>query len=448
MEMAAEAGLVLSTLKLFSPSQFPNYSPTGFRSRDLKFHLERSLVHTFVSHCDSAEPPSLPALLGWRQLIPDCPYPMFEVGDSLIPFEVRNRFNRALWDIPHHPIQQVSSLFIRLLDSCLPQYGLERGDTLYPSPILSPDQLSLQLSPPSLSQILPQTYKCYKRLPHRLAELLLSPSLLCHIPALLSSGFDLSRACITALIGETYRRCGISHLPSEQPVSNQLLLLATAPQSHSCALSLHSILLQLVTKILLSSSKQEPPVSAPGNIQYSELLDNPSEIRYVGSILATTAVLKSACLAGQEGVRIEVGVVNLDTLATLLYGIPDVRILWSRSSLVLDTYRNMPPLGTGTLEWTPPNLHPLRLQHDLCFWHPWERRVPEHEVATAIRCYCEEYALSAVLFNEFVCPLNRLSHNYRLVLESCDFCLSRSRAHRLQSLARELLRDFYGVELR
>ena len=440
---------MLATLKLFSPALFPNYSQTGFRSRDLKFHLERSLVHTFVCHCEITEPPSLLLLLEWKKLIPDCPYPLFEVGDSLIPFEVKYRFNRRLWDIPHHPIQQVSSLFIRLLDNYLLLSGLERGDTLYPSPFLSLDQvLSLQLSPP----IPPYTYKCFKKSLQscqKLAEYLLSPSLLFHIPHLLSSSNDRSRACITIVIGETYHRCGISHLPSEQHVSNQLMLFATFPESCSCTSSLHSILLQLLTQLLLlSSCKLAPPDCAPGAGQYSEILDNPSNIRHGGSILATTAEIQGACYAGLEGLRAEVALIYLDTLATLLYDIPDTRVLWSRSSRALDIFTNMPPLSMGIPQWTPPNLHPLRLQHDLCFWHPWGRKVPECEVATAIRCYCEEYALSAALFNEFICPLNRLSHNYRLVLQSCDLCLSRSRAHRLQSLARELLRDFYGVELR
>ena len=445
--MAAESGLVLSTLRLFSPAQFPNYSPTGFRSRDLKFHLERSLVHTFVSHCDSSDPPSLQSLLQWKQLIPDCPYPLYEVGDSLIPFELKNRFNRALWAIPHHPIQQVTSQLIHLLDSNLSQFGLQRGDTLYPSPVLSPAQIeALQLSPLSMSEILPCTFKCFKKSlqsNQQFDEFLLSPSLLFHATNLLFSSIDLSRPRITILIGETYRRCGISHLPSEQPVSNQLLLLSTAPQSSSDTLPLHSIIHQLVTMLL--SSSEELPVWATGATQYSDILDNTLDIRYAGSTLATTAVLRGTCKVGIQG---EVGIVNLDSLATLLYGISDVRVLWSRSSRALSTFRNIPPLGKGTSQWAPPNLHPVRLQHDLCFWHPWERRVPEHEVATAIRCYCEEYAMSAALFNEFICPLSRLSHNYRLVLQSCDACLSRSRAHRLQSLARELLRDFYGVELR
>ena len=443
--MAAESGLVLSHLKLFSPSNYPNYTQTGFRSRDIKFHLERSLVHTFVSHCDHTDPPLLHTLLHWKQLIPLCPYPLIEVGDLLIPFELRNKFKRSLWETPKHPIQQTTCIFLNIFDNHLSHYSLKRGDTLSRSPLLSPGQLDkLHLSPVSLSQLHSRLYKCYNSKDY--SELFLTPSLTLHLPTLLRSTIDTPLPNISVLVGDTYQRCGISHLSSQQNVSSQLMLLLTHRRSDS--VSMDTILLQVISQLLSSTSTLHAPLWSVATTPYNDILENTLELRCGDIVLASVSSLRGAYTDRLEEVYKEVGVVYLDTLVTLLYKLDDVRLLWSRSSRVYSVFEKLSFPGQDTSEHTPPNLHPLRLQHDLCFWHPWDRTIPESDVATAIRCYCEDYALTATLFNEFTCPLNRLSHNYRLVLQSCDFCLSRSRAHQLQSMARELLRDFYGVELR
>ncbi|KAI6654628.1 Ferredoxin-fold anticodon-binding domain-containing protein 1-like [Oopsacas minuta] len=437
VEMAAESGLILSKLNSFSPSHYPNYTPTGYRSHDRRFHLERSLVHSFISHCDYTDPPLLHTLLQWKQLIPDCPYPLFEMEDLLIPFELRNRFKRSLWNIPKHPIQQISSVLIKLSDNHLSQCDIKLEDTHYCSPLLSATQLyELHLSPVLISTL----YKCYKTSLHtdKYSELFLSPSLLLHIPSLIPS-IHPHLPSMAILIGETYKRCGISHLLTEQPVSNQLMLLLTTSQSDT--ISMRAILQQILSHLI----KELIPVWLPVSTLYTGILQDTTEIKFGEFVLASTSSLKGD---REDELNREVGIVYLDVLATIVYNLDDVRVLWSYSSRVSSFFRNMLPLGEGTFKCTPPNLHPLRLQHDLCFWHPWERTIPEYEVATAIRCYCQEYVKSAILFNEFVCPIKRLSHNYRLVLQSCDLCLSRSKAHQLQSLARELLRDFYGVELR
>ena len=447
--MAAESGFVLSNLKLFSPSSYPTYTQTGFRSRDIKFHLERSLVHTFVSHCDQTDPPLLHTLLQWKQLIPLCPYPLIEVGDVLIPFELRNKFKRNLWDTPKHPIQQTTCIFLNILDNHLSHYSLKREDTLSLSPLLSPAQLDkLHLSPDLLSHLQSRMYKCYKACHSKdeYSELFLTPSLMFHLPTLLHSTLDTPLPNISVLVGDTYQRCGISHLSSQQNVSNQLMLLLTRRRSDS--VSMNTILLQLISQLLSSTSTLHAPLWTVTTTPYKDILENTLELRCGNVVLASVSSLRGAYTDRQEEVYKEVGVVMLDTLVTLLYKIDDARLLWSRSSRVYSYFEKLYFPDQGTSEHTPPNLHPLRLQHDLCFWHPWDRTIPECDVATVIRCYCEDYVLSATLFNEFTCPLNRLSHNYRLVLQSCDFCLSRSRAHQLQSLARELLRDFYGVELR
>ncbi len=48
VEMAAEAGLVLSEVEPFNITEFPNYIPTGYRGQDKCFMLDGALVHTFT----------------------------------------------------------------------------------------------------------------------------------------------------------------------------------------------------------------------------------------------------------------------------------------------------------------------------------------------------------------------------------------------------------------
>ncbi len=48
VEMAAEAGLVLTEVEPFNKAVVPSYTPTGYRGRDKQFLLEDSLIHTFM----------------------------------------------------------------------------------------------------------------------------------------------------------------------------------------------------------------------------------------------------------------------------------------------------------------------------------------------------------------------------------------------------------------
>ncbi len=48
VEMAAEAGLVLTKVEPFSITEFPNYTPTGYRGQDKGFMLDGALMHTFM----------------------------------------------------------------------------------------------------------------------------------------------------------------------------------------------------------------------------------------------------------------------------------------------------------------------------------------------------------------------------------------------------------------
>ena len=440
------AELILIRLEPFSATQFPSYSPTGFRSRDLKFHLERSLNHTFIPHSDPIGPPPLSSLLRWKDVIPDCPYPLIQLGDLLIPYELKFRYKRDLWTIPSHPIQQVYCLLTRLLDQQLASYGVIGEETTFSHSSLSTSQIdSLPLSPATLARLKLTMYTCYQNSSdtQQPTEHYLLPSLLFHLPSLLTSGVGSHQQGLILLLGEVYRRCGISHLPSEQSASNQLMLFSR----HKPTETFHfpTILLHVLSDLL--SLAGMPPLSwLPCSAMLcTDFLDQCQKLMSGDCVLATAGTLRQDSFGGHMG---DVVLIELDALAVLLYKVSDARVLWSRSERVFGLFRSMLPLGKEPLQWTPPTLHPLRLQHDLCFWHPWDREIPEQEVVTAIQCYCGEFALSATLFNEFVCPLNRLSHNYRLVLQSPDYCLSRGQAHQLQSLARELLRDFYGVELR
>ena len=48
VEMAAEAGLVLTGVEPFSREEHPDYTPTGYRGQDKGFVLEGALMHTFM----------------------------------------------------------------------------------------------------------------------------------------------------------------------------------------------------------------------------------------------------------------------------------------------------------------------------------------------------------------------------------------------------------------
>lgn len=48
VEMATEAGLILTEVEPFNSEEFPDYRPTGYRSQEKGFLLDGALVHSFV----------------------------------------------------------------------------------------------------------------------------------------------------------------------------------------------------------------------------------------------------------------------------------------------------------------------------------------------------------------------------------------------------------------
>lgn len=60
VEMAAEAGLVLTAVKPFKAERYPGYSPSGYRGQSIGFLLDGALIHifSFPGSFESLYPPS------------------------------------------------------------------------------------------------------------------------------------------------------------------------------------------------------------------------------------------------------------------------------------------------------------------------------------------------------------------------------------------------------
>jgi hypothetical protein len=148
------------------------------------------------------------------------------------------------------------------------------------------------------------------------------------------------------------------------------------------------------------------------------------------------------------GSKFDLFSLNLDKLAVTLFRLPNIRILWSQDSNVVDSFRRVlksdPPLILPTL-----SLYPLEFPHDMSFWENSQLQFSEQDFLSVIQDVCGDYVVSVELLDRFdSVDLDKVSRCYRLLFQSFDRAMSYEMSWKLQSYLRLSVASVMKVELR
>lgn len=153
--------------------------------------------------------------------------------------------------------------------------------------------------------------------------------------------------------------------------------------------------------------------------------------------------LPSSSSAVDEGLQLVAVSVNLDHLATLIFGISDWRLLWSADPRFLKHFE-LSPLGP----FSPFSLYPPSYLHDISFWMDPENydELDFHAIVREASCGVVK---NVALVDRFRHPhMGHASLCYRLTYQSSDRALSNSQVLGLQNQLRRLLALRMQVTLR
>ena len=384
VEMAAEAGLLLTNVQVFDPLAYPGYECTGYRGGGKGFVLDGALEHVF----SLPQPDHEPWEVGEKRMYEVCQY-CCGSNDGPGLEEVRREMREkgmdpvSLLTLPWHPVTRAHQLLVRALglqagqglwgkveseveervrvdrgpSDCCPSYcegdiwwnnGGKSGreKTAGGCSIEREDQSEIFMLQSSPSQLL--------------------PSLLAHTRHSCSNPGPAVLYTVTApLVRETV----ISPNPSLQPISHSLcgfLPLPHSSQTHSTLFSLrHSVILALksllphLTLTSLTSSAAVQSVWTPS----------------CDDVTVSLASGETATLATFHQKKWEefltdllTFTVSLDTLAMAVYGLPHISLLWCRDRRFSEQFNK--ELDVENVVFKPFSLFAPEYTHDISFWVP------------------------------------------------------------------------------
>ena len=466
VEMAAEAGLLLSDVQHFDLWAHVGYEPSGYRGGGRGFVLQGALEHVFTL--------PQPDHASW-EVVDDrvCDICQFccgtnpdagiEVGRQM---RERGLVLRSLLVFPWHPVTRVHRLLVRALQLqagqgvwsrvkseigergrvhrapsvCCP--GLSEGDVCWQASVgnerdttfagnCSTYQEGLFILQSSPFQLLPSLLNSIKR----------------------TAGPGVLHTVTSPLVRETV----ISPNPSLQPISHRLcgvLPLPYTSQSHSTFLSLrHSVILAL--KSLMS----DPTLRSLWTPSTGDV-----NIVLPGGENATLATFQSHTHQKWEEfpAHFLTFTVNLDTLAMAVYGIPHLSLLWCCDRRFTEQFNRKH--DTEKVVFKPFSLFAPCYTHDVSFWVPPDaghggRERMDREVWRAVRTVAGWKAVRVTHLETYREERRegkgeeggeeRVSLCYRVEYSSPGEALSWTQTRDLQLRVRErLVSQVPGLELR
>lgn len=261
---------------------------------------------------------------------------------------------------------------------------------------------------------------------------MLRPSLLMHAEEIMHRE-DFSPGTIHALSGLVFQRVPIS--PNRSPVFHQLLLVAVLPSEAQPVQSLQNNLEALLSPYEISFEKEE--LGEENRVWLSsQKLHNFGQITCVPVPRSELQCCKSSILTL---------LLNLDHLATLVFSIPDWRLLWTWDPRFLASFK---PGTQVPATFRPFSLYPPSYTHDVSFWMEPDTfdELDFHEAVRVATCGAVR---NIQLVDRFRHPhMGHASLCYRLAYQSPDRALSRTRVLDLQNELRTLLPLRLNITLR
>ena len=415
VEMAAEAGLLLTNVQVFDPLAYPGYECTGYRGGGKGFVLDGALEHVF----SLPQPDHGPWEVGEKRMYEICQFCCGSNDDPGLE-EVRREMRErgmdpvSLLTLPWHPVTRAHQLLARALSlqagqglwgkvesqveervrvhcvpsDCCPSYC--EGDIWWNNGGKSgrektaggcstelEDQSETFMVQSSPSQLL--------------------PSLLAHTRH--TSCSNPGPAVLYTLTTPLVRETAISPNPSLQPISHSLcgfLPLPDSSQTHNTLLSLrHSVILalqSLLPHLTLTSFTSSAAVQSVWTPSCDDVT-----VSLAGGETATLATFHQKKWE-EFPTDLLTFTVSLDTLATAVYSIPHISLLWCCDRRFSEQFNK--ELDVKNVVFKPFSLFAPEYTHDISFWVPpsppggdeGEREV-EREMRRAVRCVA---GLSAV----------------------------------------------------
>ncbi|KTG39242.1 hypothetical protein cypCar_00038074 [Cyprinus carpio] len=448
--MAAEAGLILSEIRPFDCEMYQGYRCTGYsyvmafsfefikkiilRSQDKGFHVEEALTHIFTRSL----PHTMPEKLKMEKTIGK------ETVCFELPAELSNYINRDfLGQQSHHPVKTVQEQLLRELKSICPVCTMNED---FPELISclpeTPEACDSTLTQSEVYWIKPTDTYIFDQSENEqndcesmddqqsfTGSYALRPSLLLHVQEI-TQNEDFSPGTLHAVSGLVFQRVPISR--SHSPAFHQLLLVGMFPAESHPVQCFQDCLESLLASYGVSFEEAQTGLE-PQVWMNSKMLSKFGRIAYLPSFSS----------ALDEGLQLIAVSINLDHLATLIFGISDWRLLWSADPRFLKQFE-LNPLGP----FSPFSLYPPSYLHDISFWME-----PESYDELDFHALVREASCGAVkdmaLVDRFRHPhMGHASLCYRLTYQLPDRALSHSQALGLQNQLRRLLPLRLQVTLR
>ncbi|KAJ1922270.1 phenylalanyl-tRNA synthetase alpha subunit, mitochondrial [Mycoemilia scoparia] len=134
---------------------------------------------------------------------------------------------------------------------------------------------------------------------------------------------------------------------------------------------------------------------------------------------------------------------GLERLAMILFGIPDIRLFWSKDPRFLDQFQ---PGKISTFKSF--SRHPACTK-DVSFWLPSDAQFHENDFMDTVREIAGDLAEDVKLIDKFKHPkTGKTSHCYRINYCSMDRNVTNEEINKIQNELRQVVTDKFGVELR
>lgn len=141
---------------------------------------------------------------------------------------------------------------------------------------------------------------------------------------------------------------------------------------------------------------------------------------------------------------------GLDRLAMLLFGIPDIRLLWSEDPRFIQQFQCAVKDNRSDVVFSPFSKYPPCYK-DLSFWLPreGEGRFVENDILEVVRCQGGDLVEHVEMIDSFVHPRSgRESRCYRITYRSMDRSVTNDEVNAIQERVRAQVATATPVELR